>query len=124
MGEKAIVGGLYQQWISYTGQSGRDEVNLSALQVFYFLNFEGGWQVGGNPIITADWEADSDDTWNVPVGLGVRKLLFLGKLPVKVGVTFEWSAVHEDTLGDRWNIRIDVTPVIPALIKWPWLDGD
>ncbi len=121
MGEKAILGGLYQQFISYTGQSGRDEVNLSNLQLFYWLNFDGGWQVGGSPIIKANWEADSDNTWNVPIGLGVRRLLFLGKLPVRVGVSFEWSAVYEETLGDRWNIRIDITPIIPALIKWPWL---
>ncbi len=124
VGEKAIVGGLFQHRISYTGQSGRDEVNLTNLQYFYFLNFEGGWQVGGSPTIKANWEADSDDTWNVPIGLGVQKLLFLGKLPVKTGIHFEWSPIHEDTLGDRWSIKINLSLIIPALIEWPWLEGD
>ena len=106
MGQKAVLGGLYQHFVDFAGRSRRDDVNLSLMQLFYWLNFPGGWQVGGSPIISANWESDStDDRWNVPIGLGVRKLLFLGKLPVRVGVIAEWSAVHQDTFGDRWNIK-------------------
>jgi hypothetical protein len=35
------------------------------------------------PIITANWETDSDDTWTVPIGGGGRPIRF-GKLPVNL----------------------------------------
>ena len=36
--------------------------------------------------MTANWEADSDNTWTVPVGGGVGRLFRIGKLPVNMQV--------------------------------------
>jgi hypothetical protein len=33
------------------------------------------------PIVTADWEAESDNQWTVPLGAGVGKIVWIGKLP-------------------------------------------
>ena len=88
------------------------------MHMFYFLNFEDGWQVGGTPIITADWEADdSDDRWTVPIGLGVYKTSFFGKMPIKMGAEMQWMAINPDTYGQEWNIRITIAPIIPSLFK-------
>ena len=114
-----ILGGLYQQWFSYAsgGKGSGEDVNFSWLNLFYFLNFEGGWQVGGTPVITADWEADSDNRWTVPIGLGVYKTHFFGKMPIKMGVEFQWMPVRPDTLGQVFNIRLTIAPVIPSFFK-------
>jgi hypothetical protein len=40
--------------------------------------------VSTSPIITADWEADDDDTWTVPMGGGFGPLIRIGKLPVNL----------------------------------------
>jgi hypothetical protein len=41
--------------------------------------------VGGTPIITADWEADlSVYRWTIPIGLGVGKTHFFGKMPIEM----------------------------------------
>jgi hypothetical protein len=119
IGKKFIFGGLYQQWLSYAegGNGSGDNQNFSWLNMFYFLNFEDGWQVGGTPIITADWEADSDDRWTVPIGLGVYKTSFFGKMPIKMGAEMQWMAVSPDTYGQEWNIRITIAPIIPSLFK-------
>ena len=118
IGKKFIVGGLYQQWIDVAStNSSKPGVNFSWLNVFYFLNFPGGWQVGGTPIITADWEADSDDRWTVPLGLGVyRTQLFGKKLPVKWGVEVQYMPIRPDSYGQTWNARFVVAPIIPALL--------
>ncbi len=113
--KKYILGFLYQQWWSFAGQDDRSSVNASALQVFYFLNFPGGWQVGGAPVITANWMADEDNKYNVPVGLGVSKTLRLGKLPVRIGLEYQHSLVQEDEWGRDNLIKFTITPVIPAL---------
>jgi hypothetical protein len=120
IGKRFIVGGLYQQWLSYAegGNGSGDNQNFSWLNLFYFLNFEDGWQVGGTPIITADWEAnDSDDRWTVPVGLGVYKTHFFGKIPMKMGVEMQWMPVNPDTYGQEWNIRLTLAPIIPSFFK-------
>jgi hypothetical protein len=120
IGKSFIVGGLYQQWLSYAegGNGSGDNQNFSWLNLFYFLNFEDGWQVGGTPIITADWEADdSDDRWTVPVGLGVYKTHFFGKMPMKMGVEMQWMPINPDTYGQEWNIRLTLAPIIPSFFK-------
>jgi hypothetical protein len=119
IGKKFIFGGLYQQWLSYAegGNGSGANQNFSWLNMFYFLNFENGWQVGGTPIITADWEADSDDRWTVPIGLGVYKTSFFGKMPIKMGAEMQWMPISPDTYGQNWNIRITIAPIIPSFFK-------
>ena len=120
IGKKFIVGGLYQQWLSYAegGIGSGDNQNFSWLNMFYFLNFEDGWQVGGTPIITADWEADkAKDRWTIPIGLGVYKTHFFGRMPIKMGAEMQWMPVNPDTFGQEWNIRLTFAPVIPSFFK-------
>ncbi len=120
IGRKFIIGGLYQHWLSYaSGGKGVDtNVNFSWLNLFYFLNLEDGWQVGGTPILTADWESDSsDDRFNIPIGLGVYKTHFFGKMPMKLGVETQWSPINEDTYGAEWNIRFVIAPIVPSFFK-------
>jgi len=120
IGRKFIIGGLYQHWLSYaSGGKGADEnVNFSWLNLFYFLNFEDGWQIGGTPILTADWESDSsDDRFNIPIGLGVYKTHFFGKMPMKLGIETQWSPINEDTYGAEWNIRFVIAPIVPSFFK-------
>lgn len=58
IGRKFIIGGLSQNWFSFAGDDDAQDVSFSWLNIFYFLNFENGWQVGGTPILTLDWNAD------------------------------------------------------------------
>jgi hypothetical protein len=102
MGRDFILGGLGQNWFSYaSADSDREDVKFSWLNLFYFLNFENGWQVGGTPTITAVWEADSDNRWSVPIGLGVYKTHFFGKMPIKFGIETQYYPISPDILGER-----------------------
>ncbi|MDJ0947381.1 MAG: hypothetical protein QNJ94_00520 [Alphaproteobacteria bacterium] len=116
IGRKFIVGALLQQWFSVAStRSDASDVNFTWLNLFYFLNFDDGWQIGGTPIITADWEADSGDRWTVPLGFGVYKTHFFGRMPIKFGIEGQWMPQRPDVLGQEWNIRVVVAPIIPAL---------
>ena len=76
--------------------------------------------MGFNPTITYNDKANSSDNkWNVPVGLGVAKTMKFGKMPVKFQLSVEKSVVRQDTFGKDWNVRLNVIPVIPALVKNP-----
>jgi len=49
-------------------------------------NLPDGWYLSTAPIITANWESNSDDRWTVPVG-GGGKIVQLG-LRVQVQFLF------------------------------------
>jgi hypothetical protein len=118
IGKKYIFGALGQQWWSFADtEDNAADVNKTSLQAFYFLNFPGGWQVGGAPQIEVDWEADSGDKWAVPIGLGVSKTqIMFGKLPVKFGVEVQYYVVDRETFGDEWLVQFTVAPIIPNII--------
>ena len=120
IGKKFIVGALGQQWNSI-GENRRnsDTFNFTNIQYFYFLNFPGGWQVGGAPQIEIDWEAGrSSDKVAFPIGLGVQKTQFFGNLPmpIKLGVEFQYYAVTPETYGKEWRIQFTFAPIIPNVI--------
>jgi len=50
----------------------------------------------------------------------VGKLVKLGKLPVKIQLQGQFSVIHPDDYGQRWNFQLQVTPVIPNLIPGVW----
>jgi len=52
-----------------------------------------------------------------PVGLGVGKVVKLGPLPVKFALEVQYMPVHPDLFGEKWNVQLKISPVIPKLIK-------
>jgi hypothetical protein len=126
MGPSVVVGyltkefflGVFpQQWWSIGGQHGRPDTNQMNLQPIATLFFGEGWSIGYSGNILADWTAPSEDVWTVPVGLGLAKVVKLGRLPVKVQLAVQYMPVHPRISGQEWNVQISITPVIPKLIK-------
>jgi len=64
------------------------------------------------PIITANWEADSDQRWTVPVGGGVGKIFRIGKQPINMSGHVYYNAIKPDVLGD-WTLRIQFQLMFP-----------
>jgi hypothetical protein len=114
-----VIAALVQQWWSYAGDSDRDKTSQMAIQYFVWRMLPGAWQVGtGTPTINIDWKApDNDDKVNLPIGLAIGKTITIGKMPLKIELQGSYSVVNEDTFGERWNIQLILTPVIPSLIK-------
>lgn len=64
------------------------------------------------PIITVDWNADSGQQWIVPLGGGVGKVAFLGKLPVNTQVGAYANVVKPD-FGPDWQLRVQIQFFLP-----------
>jgi hypothetical protein len=93
------------------------------MEYFFYWNLPDAWQVGFNPVITYDHKATKGNKWNVPVGLLVTKTVAIAKRPVKFQFGLEYSVVSEDDFGKRFMIKLNVIPVIQALIKKPLFGG-
>ena len=63
-----------------------------------------------------DWEASSGNKVSFPVGLQVGKLRKLGPMPVKFDLQVQYYAVRPQVYGPKWNLQVQITPILPALI--------
>jgi hypothetical protein len=64
------------------------EVNQLATQPIINYNLSLGWSINFVPIWTANWDAASDQTWTIPLGLGVSKITTIGSQHVSLGVQY------------------------------------
>ena len=103
-----------QQWFS-VGGDGRRTRQMSLIYAFV-RTLPNGWTVGTNPNMFVDWEAPSGNKVSFPVGLQVGKLRKLGPMPVKFDLQVQYYAVHPQVYGSKWNVQLQITPILPALI--------
>lgn len=79
-----VYGTLVNNIWSYAGNSDRDYVNRMTIQPFINYNFKGGVYLTSAPVMTASWNADSEDIWKIPIGGGAGKIIKVGKLPLNL----------------------------------------
>jgi len=110
------IGGLINNAWSFAGNSDRGDVNHMLVNLFVVRQLGGGWYVNSAPIITADWTADSEDRWIVPVGAGGGKLVMLGgKLPLNLQTQLYYNVVRPD-FGPEWQWRMQAQFLLPTSI--------
>ena len=118
LSKKWALGVFVQNWTSFGGSGARPDTNQMNLQPLASYFLPNGWAIGYSGNVLANWKADmARDTWTVPLGLGVSKVVKLGPLPVKVNLAGQYMVHHPEVGGQAWNIQLNVTPVIPKLIK-------
>jgi hypothetical protein len=135
VGPAAVIGYHTPKWLAgvfpqYTfgigGWNGENTPDASYLSMLYFFvyNLPDAWQIGFNPTISYDDNAPSGNKWNVPVGLFVAKTTKIGNVPFKFQLGVEYSVVSEDDFGQRAQVKLNIIPVIPSLVKTPILSGE
>ncbi len=120
---KFMTAGVFPNYFWKIGSSGQDkdtpDVSQGSMLYFLTLNLPDAWQIGMNPTITYNDQASSGNKWNVPVGLYAGKTIKIGKLPVNIKAGLEYSVVSPDDFGQIAQFRLQITPVVPSLIKDP-----
>jgi len=109
---KWVLGSLISNVWS-TGGSGEQDINLFTWQYFVNYNLDNGWYLVTAPIITANWEADSDHRWTVPLGGGFGKLFKIGNQPINAQINAYNNIVTPDDYGADWQIRVMVQFLFP-----------
>ena len=108
-----VFGLLAQNIWSFAGDSDRPDVNQMLIQYFVNYNLPNGWYLSSSPIITANWEADSDNTWTIPLGGGGGRLFRIGKLPINMSLQAFYNVEKPDDLGPDWTLRFQVQTLFP-----------
>jgi hypothetical protein len=120
LGPKWTLAAILQQYNSFAGDDDRADVSSTNIQYFWYYNLNSTMSIGAGPTIVANWKQDSDNTWTVPVGIGISKTINVGKVPIRFGLEANYSVIHpDDIVGSRWSFRFSIIPAVPAaLFKW------
>ena len=108
-----VDGGLLNNVWSVSEDSGRNKVNQLLFQPFVNYNFADhpGRYLTFAPVITANWEADSDK-WVVPLGLGIGQITKFGKQPVNLQASFYYNVERPDQAA-RYQVRLQIQLMFP-----------
>jgi hypothetical protein len=108
---KWVIGSLFNNVWDFAGSDDVD-VNFFTWQYFINYNLPKGWYLTSQPIITANWEADSGNQWTVPFGGGVGKIFKIGKQPLNAQVQAFYN-VEKPENGPDWQLRLQLQFLFP-----------
>lgn len=108
-------GVLWNHIWSFAGKSEREDVSKSLINLFLVYQLGAGWYVNSAPILTANYKANEGQKWVVPLGAGVGKVTFVGKLPINTQVGAYANVVKPD-IGPDWQLRVQVQFFLPKSI--------
>jgi hypothetical protein len=97
MGRPWVYGCLLNNQWSVTGYERRADVNIMSFNPFLTYNLPAGWYISTSPIMTANWEADDDNVWTVPVGAGIGKVFRAGKQACNGKISYYYNAERPDS---------------------------
>jgi hypothetical protein len=115
LGKKFISYGFLQQWFKIGGDD-QDTNHMSGVFNFTYL-FANGWTVGTQPTLSVNWEALEDERGTFGIGPQVGKMCKCGGLPTLFQVQVQYFPIRPSDAGPTWNIQLQATPTIPALLK-------
>ena len=115
LGKHFIAYGFVQQWFKIGGD-GRDTNQMNGTFNFTYL-FENGWTLGTQPSLSVDWEEREGERGAFGLGPQVGKMCKCGGLPTLFQLQVQYYPIRPDVGGPKWNIQLQATPTIPALIK-------
>jgi len=107
-----VVGALVNNIWSFAGDPSRPEVNQMTLQPFINYNLKEGWYLSSSPILTANWNAEPDDRWVVPVGGSVGRVFHLGKQAVNASLGGYYNVITPED-GADWQLRAQIQFLFP-----------
>ena len=106
------IGILGRQLWSFAGDEDRADVSQLLVEPFMNYNLRQGWFLITDMIITANWKADSDQRWTVPLGGGVGRVFKIGKQPINTRVEAYYNIEKPDSAPD-WSISFTFSLLFP-----------
>jgi hypothetical protein len=115
LGKNFIAYAFLQQWFKVGGDGG--DTNQMNGTFNFTYTFANGYTIGTQPNLSMDWEAPEDNRVAFSIGPQIGKLCRCGGTPTLFQVQVQYYPVRPDVAGPTWNIQLQATPTIPALIK-------
>lgn len=105
-----VYGGLISHLWSYYGSD--PEVNQTSIQPFLNYNMKGGWYLSASPVITANWNAHSSQTWTIPIGGGIGRVFKMGNQPMNASLKL-YHNVESPRSGSETQLQFQFQFLFP-----------
>ena len=115
LGKNFIAYAFAQQWFK-VGGGGEDTNHMNGTFNFTYM-LANGFTIGTQPNLSVDWEAPEDNRVAFSIGPQIGKLCRCGGLPTLFQLQVQYYAVRPNVSGPTWNVQLQASPTIPALIK-------
>jgi hypothetical protein len=115
LGKNFIAYAFVQQWFK-VGGDGRDTNQMNGVFNFTYT-FANGYTLGSQPSLSVDWKAPEDNRVAFAIGPQIGKLCRCGGVPTLMQLQLQYYPVRPSVGGPKWNIQLQVTPTVPALIQ-------
>ncbi len=100
-----------QLW-SFAGDSNRPDVNQLVLQPIIMYGLGNNWALVTDMVIVANWNANSDNRWTVPLGGGISKFLFIGNQPILARIDAYYN-IERPVGAPDWSMNFVVRLFFP-----------
>ncbi len=102
---------VFRQTWSVAGDVNRNDVNQLVVQPLIAYGLGKGFVLSTFPTITANWDQESNQRWTVPLGGGLTKVVFMGKLPIAVAAQYYQYVVRPE-LAPTSEFRLTTTFIL------------
>ena len=106
-----LIGALVSNQWDFSGW-GSESYNVMTAQYFYAFGLGNGWQISSSPVLSYDWNADSDNALTLPLGFGVSKTTKIGPTPWKFSAQIQYFIKQPDNFGPDCLLKLTFTPVV------------
>ena len=115
LGKNFIAYAFVQQWFK-VGGNGEDTNHMNGTFNFTYM-LANGFTIGTQPNLSVDWKAPEGNRAAFSIGPQIGKLCRCGGMPTLFQLQVQYYPLRPDVSGPKWNIQLQATPTIPALIK-------
>jgi hypothetical protein len=90
------------------------DTSITTIQGYLGYMLGNGWQLISNPVISYDWEGDSGNKLNLPLGGGVAKTFMISKVPLRVAAELQYFVASTDRFGPDMLFKFSMSPIMPG----------
>jgi len=116
MAEWGVYGVLFSQIFDVAEKRGKGtpDTSQATLQGYFSYDLGSGWQMISNPVVTYDWEGDSGNKLNLPLGGGIAKTFKFGNVPLRLTAEAQYFVASTDRFGPDWLYMFELSSIIPS----------
>ena len=116
MTDWGVYGAIVSQVIDVVEKKDKNtpDTNITTIRGYLSYGLGHGWQLVSNPVITYDWEGDSGNKLNLPLGGGVAKTFMISKMPVRIAAELQYFVASTDRFGPDMLFKFSMSPIMPG----------
>lgn len=116
MADWGVYGVLFSHIIDIVEKKdkGTPDTTQTTLQGYFSFDMGRGWQLISNPVVTYDWEGDSGNKLNLPLGGGIAKTFKIGNVPFRLTAEAQYFVASTDRFGPDWLYKFGLSSIIPS----------